>query len=208
MKRRCRRRVPSSAVVPAENSEGRDPYSAAYRESRDYGSPLSRGRQTSLPLYPGKIRDCPGGFADLVEQLETVFAQNLVVHIDGNFFEESIDERAQLRHGAHGGGKVFLGDGGGGFLLGDVDRFGQSLFFRRRETLGVGTASVALVVLLLLDAQDVRGALDARQQVLAVVAVEEFSERRDAADDQQQIILAFEREHGAHQIVPVSYTHL
>src|ERR1035437_8543722 len=47
MKRRCRRRVPSSTVIPAEHSEGRDPYSATYRESQDYGSPLSRGRQTS-----------------------------------------------------------------------------------------------------------------------------------------------------------------
>src|SRR5450830_513195 len=159
MKRRCRRRVPSSTVVPAEHSEGRDPYSAVYRESRDYGSLLSRGRQTSLPLYPGKIRHRAGGFADLVEQLEAVFAQNLVVHIDGDFFEESIDARAQFRHGAHGGGKVFLGDGGGGVLLGDVDRFGERLFFRRRETLGIRRASVAaLVVLLLLDAQDVRGA--------------------------------------------------
>src|SRR5664280_489107 len=145
--------------------------------------PAFAGRQTSLPLYPGKIRHRAGGFADLVEQLETVFAQNLVVHIDGDFFEESIDARAQFRHGAHGGGKVFLGDGGGGVLLGDVDRFGQRLFFRRRETLGIRRASVALVVLLLLDAQDVRGALDARQQVLAVVSIEEFAERRDPADD-------------------------
>src|ERR1019366_8893437 len=149
MKRRCRRLFPSSTVVPAEHSEGRDPYSAAYRESRDYGSPLSRGRQTSLPFYPGKIRHRAGGFADLVEQLETVFAQSLVVHIDSDFFEESIDARAQLRHGAHCGGEVFLGHGGGGFLLGDVDRFGQRLFFRRRETLAVGGASLALIVLLL-----------------------------------------------------------
>src|SRR5664280_3167548 len=133
MKRRCRRRVPSSTVVPAENSEGRDPYSAAYRESQDYGSPLSRGRQTSLPLYPGKIRHRAGGFADLVEQLETVFAQSLVVHIDGDLVEEGIDLGTQLGHGAHGGGEVFLGDGGGSLLLGDVDGFGQRLFFARRH---------------------------------------------------------------------------
>ena len=68
--------------------------------------------------------------------------------------------------------------------------------------LRVGRAGVGLVVLLLLDAEDVGRALGAGQQVLAVVGVEEFAERLDAADDQQQIVLAFEREHGVDQIVP------
>ena len=70
------------------------------------------------------------------------------------------------------------------------------------EKLGVRRAGVFALVLLLLDAQDVGGALDAGEQVLAVVAVEEFAERLDAAHDQQQVVLAFEREHGIDQIVP------
>ena len=79
---------------------------------------------------------------------------------------------------------------------------GQRFLLRRLEKLGVRRAGVVALVLLLLDAQDVGGALDAGEQVLAVVAVEEFAERLDAADDQQQIVLAFEREYGIDEIVP------
>ena len=50
--------------------------------------------------------------------------------------------------------------------------------------------------------EDVAGALGAGEQVLAVVGVEEFAERLDAADDHQEIVLAFEREHGIDEIVP------
>ncbi len=44
-------------------------------------------------------------------------------------------------------------------------------------------------------------ALGAREQVLAVVGVEEFAERLDAADDQQEIVLAAKREHGIDEVV-------
>ena len=50
--------------------------------------------------------------------------------------------------------------------------------------------------------EDVRGALGAGEQVLAVVGVEEFAERLDAADDQHEIVLARQREHGIDEIVP------
>ena len=79
---------------------------------------------------------------------------------------------------------------------------GEFLFLGLLEQRGVRRAGVGLVVLLLLDAQDVRRALGAGQQVLAVVGVEEFAERLDAADDQEEIVLAFEREHGVDEIVP------
>ena len=46
------------------------------------------------------------------------------------------------------------------------------------------------------------GALGAGQQVLAVVGVEEFPERLDAADDHQEIVLTFERKHRVDEIVP------
>ena len=36
------------SVVPAERSEGRDPYSAAYRGTAEYGSPPSRGRRRQV----------------------------------------------------------------------------------------------------------------------------------------------------------------
>ena len=65
-----------------------------------------------------------------------------------------------------------------------------------------GAPSNVALVLLLLDGEDVRRALGAGEQVLAVVGVEEFSERLDAADDHQEIVLASEREHGIDQIMP------
>ena len=57
-------------------------------------------------------------------------------------------------------------------------------------------------VLLLLDADDVGRALGAGEQALAVLGVEEFPERLDPADDQQEIVLAFEREYGVDEVVP------
>ena len=49
--------------------------------------------------------------------------------------------------------------------------------------------------------EDVAGALGAGEQILAVVGVEEFAERLDAADDHQEIVLAAEREHGVDEVV-------
>ncbi len=100
----------------------------------------------------------------------------------------------------HGGGEVLLGDGGGGVLLGDVDGFGQRFFFASFE-LCIRRAGVTLVVLLFLDAKDIGRALNAGEQVLAVVGVKEFAKRLDAADDQQQIVLALKREYRVDQIV-------
>ena len=65
----------------------------------------------------------------------------------------------------------------------------------------VRRAGVGGVVLLLLDAQDVGRALGAGEEILAVVGVEEFAERLDAADDQHEVVLAGQREHGVDEIV-------
>ena len=110
--------------------------------------------------------------------------------------------RAQLRHGAHGGGEILLGDGGGGLLLGGVDRLGERPFLVLAIERRVGLADIFARVLLLLDAEDVGGALVAGEQILAVLGVEEFAQRLDPADDEHEIVLAFEREHGIDQIVP------
>ena len=60
----------------------------------------------------------------------------------------------------------------------------------------------ALAVLLLLGAENVGGTAIADEKVRAVVAIEEFPERLDAADDHQEIVLAGQREDGVDQIVP------
>ena len=77
----------------------------------------------------------------------------------------------------------------------------EFLFLGLLVTRRVRRAGVGLAVLLLLDAQNVRRALGAGQQILAVVGVEELAQRLDAADDQQEIVLAFEREHGIDEVV-------
>src|SRR5262249_4148512 len=55
---------------------------------------------------------------------------------------------------------------------------------------------------LLFDADDVGGALVAREQVLAVLGVEKCRQRLDAAHDEDEVVLAFERKHGVDEIVP------
>ena len=78
----------------------------------------------------------------------------------------------------------------------------KRLFFGLLVEFRIGRAGIFAAVLLLLDADDVGGALIAGEQVLAVLGVEEFPQRLDAADDEQKIVLAFQREHGVDEIVP------
>ena len=89
-----------------------------------------------------------------------------------------------------------------GLGLGDIDRLRQRLFLGLLVELRIGRAGIFALVLLLLDADDVGRALVAGEQVLAVLGVEEFSQRLDAADDEEKIVLAFEREHRIDEIVP------
>ena len=67
---------------------------------------------------------------------------------------------------------------------------GEFLFLGLLKQSAIGRAGVGGLVLLLLDAEDVGRALGAGEQILAVVGVEEFAERLDAADDQNEIVLA------------------
>ena len=89
--------------------------------------------------------------------------------------------------------------------LGLVENHGERLLLDLAlvvHDLEIGRLVVGAPVLLLLDAQDVGRAAIAGEQVLAVLGVEEAAERLDAADDHEQVVLAFEREHGIDEIVP------
>ena len=88
----------------------------------------SRGDDVTFDL--GKVRDRAGGGADFVEELQPVLAQRLVVDIDRDLVEEGIDVRAQLCHGAHGGGEIFLRHSARRLGLGGVDRLRPVLFPR------------------------------------------------------------------------------
>ena len=78
----------------------------------------------------------------------------------------------------------------------------ERLLFVEAVERRIRRAVIGLAVLLLLDPQNVRGALGAGEQILAVVGIEKFAERLDAANDHQEIVLAFKGEHGVDEIVP------
>src|SRR6185295_12309277 len=86
-------------------------------------------------------------------------------------------------------------------MLNLIDRRRERLFFRQLIQPGIRRAVKRALVLLLFDREDVTRPLGPCKQVLAVVGVKELSERLDAADDQEQIVLAAEREHGVNEIV-------
>ena len=98
--------------------------------------------------------------------------------------------------------KSSLRDRGRRLLLGGVDRLGKRPFLVLAIEGRIGLADILARVLLLLDADDVGRALVAGEQILAVLGVEEFAQRLDPADDEQEIVLAFQREYGIDEIVP------
>ena len=137
---------------------------------------------SDLILYLGEIRDRAGGGADFVEQLQAILAHFWSVVVDLDVLEERVHRRTQFRHRAHGSGEVFLGDGSARSRLHLTDRFRERLFLGEAIECGVRRAVIGFAVLLLLDAQDVGGALGAGDQVFAIVGVEEFSQRIDTAN--------------------------
>src|SRR5207247_6832119 len=87
------------------------------------------------------------------------------------------------------------------FALDLIDRAGERLFLRQIVKPGIRGAVKRALVLFLLDRKNVTRALGPCKQVLAVVGVKELSERVDAADHQEQIVLPPERKHGIDEIV-------
>ena len=60
---------------------------------------------------------------------------------------------------------------------------------------------IGAAVLLLLDAENVRGALVACEQALAVVGSKELAQRLDAADDEEKVVLPFSCQYGVDKIM-------
>jgi len=114
-----------------------------------------------------KIRYARVGFADFVEQLEPVLAQGFIVGVDSDLVEEGIDEWTQPRHMTHRAFEIFISMAlTVAILLDDFIR--KRFLFRLRQQLGVRRAGEALPVLLLFDAQDVRRAFNAGQEILCI----------------------------------------
>ena len=134
------------------------------------------------------------------------FARNRrVVGIDRHLVEKRVDGRPELRQRRHGGRKVLARHGLARLRLGGQHHLEERLLLRqpgRLDQLGIGRRiEGAGAVALLLGAQNVRRAAIADEQVRAILAVEEFSKRLDAADDHQQVVLAGKSEDSVDQIV-------
>ena len=85
--------------------------------------------------------------------------------------------------------------------VGDFNRLRQRLFLRLLVKLRIGRTDIFATVLLLLDADDVGRALVAGEQVIAVLSFEEFSQRLDAADDEEKVVLLSKRKYRIDKIV-------
>src|SRR6516162_6995491 len=143
------------------------------------------------PLDFGEIGDGARRLADLIEKLESVFAQGLVVDVDRHFVEEGINARTQLCHSAHSGSEIFFRYGAGRISLGGLDHLGERFFLRLPVKLRLRRTGIVAIVLFLFNANDIGRPPIASEQVLAVFAVEELRQRFDPAHNQQQIILTF-----------------
>src|SRR6266511_2202249 len=154
-----------------------------------------------MPAFAGMTLRLTPRCADFIEQLEPVLAQLLVLDIDRDFIEESIDVRAKLRHRKHGGFEVLACDSGGGFRLGSFDRARQGTLLALAIEGRIRPTDVLAGVALLLDADDIGGALVAGEQILAVFGIEEFSQRLHASDNEEKIILPLEGKDRINKIV-------
>ena len=82
-----------------------------------------------------------------------------------------------------------------------VQRRKQSFFRGLGQFALVDLADEGLAVLLLLDLEDIGGALVAGQQIGAVIGLEEGLQRLDPRHQPHQIVLMAEREHRVDQVV-------
>src|SRR6266566_962638 len=83
-----------------------------------------------------------------------------------------------------------------------LDGVPEMLFQRVTKKFEIWRARVASPVPLLLDADDAGRACVAGEQIPAVVGFQEAAQRLHPTDDQHEVVLIAEREHGIDQIMP------
>src|SRR5690606_7347712 len=94
-------------------------------------------------------------------------------------------------------------DGLAGRRLGMIERAVKIAFLDLFQNVRLGRAiKHAVLFLLLLDGQDVVGALEPGEQVLAVVRTEKVRKSFNTADDEDEIVLTAERKYSVNEIVP------
>jgi hypothetical protein len=101
----------------------------ALRAPRNDGGNCVEHRLTRLILDLGKIRHRAHGGADLVQELQAIFAHFWIVVVDLHLLEERIDRRTQFCHRAHRAGKIFSCHGSAGFRFDLIDGLGERFLF-------------------------------------------------------------------------------
>ena len=141
------------------------------------------------------------GGPDAVEQVQPVGAALRDGVIDRHRIEKRIDRRAQFGERRHCGGEVLALDSGTGFVFDGFERVREADFLGQDEQIPGDLAVIGARVLLLLDAQDIGGALVAGEQVGAVFGSNEGLQGFDAGEQADEVVFAAECEHGVDQVV-------
>ena len=158
----------------------------------DGAAPSLRVPRTRHPVHDA---------ADAVQKAQAVAADDVVFGVHDHLVEEGVDRRAQGRHGGHRGGEILGLQAGRNLRLRPVEGGEEGLFGVRFGEFRVRVEGILDPVLLLLLAQDVVGALVARQQVGPVLGLKKGLQGPDAVDQKHQIILPAQREAGVNDIM-------
>ena len=121
--------------------------------------------------------------------------------VDRHPVEEGVDRLAQSGERSHGRAKILAPQRARDVLAHPRQPKEQFLLFLRLQPLLLGVARVGAAVALFLDAHDVAGAAQRRQQICPVLGREERAQGLDPGEQADEIVLASGREHGADQIV-------
>src|ERR1700688_653148 len=136
------------------------------------------------------------------EQLEAVLPERLVAAIDRDLVEEGVDRRPEACQGCHGGGEVLAPERDADLAARTDEPLEERLLGRLAEQRLGNAAVVARLVLRLLDAHDVGGALVGGQEIGAILAPEEGAKRLDAREQAHEIVLCARGEDRGDEIVP------
>ena len=152
-------------------------------------------------FHLGQIGHARTDGTDAVEQVQPVAADRLVVGIDLNGLEKGVDRGAERGHRRHRGGEVFRFHGRGDDGFRSVEGREQGAFFGRFGEFDVRALGIFNAVLLFRLRQDRVGALEALQQVRAIVGLEEGGEGAGAVDKEGEVVIAGHGQAGVDDIM-------
>src|SRR6056297_4314019 len=191
---------------PPEGAVGRSRGGVQARldSARGKNGTAARGQHrlwVALPLHAGKVGGLQADGADTAEQVEAVAAQHLIVDIDLHRLEKRIDGRAQGGHGPHCPGEILCLESGGDLRLCGVEGCEERLFLVGLGEFHIRAEGIFDAVFFFGLCEDVVGPLEALQQVLTIIRVQERPERAGAVDEQGEIVIALHRKAGVDHVM-------